>query len=125
MDDDVCVEFAETMLGGPAKTFWENCLETADTRRDPPYTWTEMREILRRKYVPRLYATQVIMDWLDCKQGKRTVSEYIEEFEDYRLRCKKVDDQQMLIAMFARGLNDEPCAEILTQSQLLSMRHII
>ena len=74
MDDDMRVEFAETMLGGPAKIFWENCLEAAAQRDDPPYTWATMTDVLRKKYVPRLYATQSLMDWLDLTQGKRTVS---------------------------------------------------
>ena len=112
----MCVEFADTMLGGPAKIFWGNCLEAAEHRGDPPLAWAEMRETLRKKYVLRLYATQVIMDWLDAKQGKRTVGEYIEEFEDFRMRCRKVEDPQLLIAMFARGLSEEYCAEVLTQN---------
>ena len=48
--------------------------------------------------------------------GKRTVGEYIEEFEDFHMRCRKEEDPQLLIAMFARGLSEEYCAVILTQN---------
>ena len=116
MDDDLCVEYAQTQLGGHAKIFWENCLEAAERQGDPPYTWDAMRDTLRKKYVPRIYSIRLLMKWLDPRQGKRSVSDYIEEFEKYRMRCKYVEEPQLLIAIFARGLIEDACADVLRQN---------
>ncbi|XP_078438327.1 uncharacterized protein LOC144708759 [Wolffia australiana] len=88
MDDDLCVEYAEARLGGQAKIFWKNEKEAARQRRDPPFTWAEMLGKLTDKYVPKLYMTHLMLCWMNLRQGKRKVSEYIVEFEEYRMRCK-------------------------------------
>ena len=88
-------------------------LEAAERRGDPPYTWEAMRDTLRKKYVPRIYSTRLLMKWLDLRQGKHSMSDYIEEFEEYRMPCKYIEEPQLLIAMFVRGLIEDACADIL------------
>ena len=52
MDEDLCIEYAETRRGGHAKIFWE-IERHADYRRGHPITsWTDMAQCLKNKYVP-------------------------------------------------------------------------
>ena len=55
MDDDLCVEYAETRLGGHAKIFWEDERHAAYRRGQPITSWIDMAQRLRNKYVPREY----------------------------------------------------------------------
>ncbi|XP_078435744.1 uncharacterized protein LOC144706597 [Wolffia australiana] len=96
MDDDLCVEYAE--------------------RHDPPFTWAEMSRKLTDKYVPKLYMTHLMLCWMNLRQGKRKVSEYIVEFEEYRMRCKFVDSPQIQIAFFIHGLRQDLGTRVLEQN---------
>ncbi|XP_078437281.1 uncharacterized protein LOC144707900 [Wolffia australiana] len=115
MDDDLCVEYAEVRLGGQAKILWKNEKEAARQRRDPPFTWAEMSRKLTDKYVPKLYMTHLMLGWMNLRQGKRKVSEYIVEFE-YRMRCKFVDSPQIQIAFFIHGLRQDLGTQVLEQN---------
>ncbi|XP_078447579.1 uncharacterized protein LOC144716327 [Wolffia australiana] len=113
MDDDLCVEYAEARLGGQAKIFWKN---EKEKRHDPPFTWAEMSRKLMDKYVPKLYMTHLMLCWMNLRQGKRKVSEYIVEFEEYRMRCKFVDSPQIQIAFFIHGLRQDLGTRVLEQN---------
>ncbi|XP_078441520.1 uncharacterized protein LOC144711407 [Wolffia australiana] len=116
MDDDLCVAYAEARLGGQAKIFWKNEKEAARQRGDPPFSWDEMWRKLKDKYIPKLYMTRLMLRWMDLKQGKRKVSKYIEEFEEYRMRCKFADSPQIQIAFFIHGLRPKLGARVLEQN---------
>ncbi|XP_078434339.1 uncharacterized protein LOC144705478 [Wolffia australiana] len=116
MDDDLCVEYAEARLGGQAKIFWKNEKEAARQRHGPPFTWAEMSRKLTDKYVPKLYMTHLMLCWMNLRQGKRKVSEYIVEFEEYRMRCKFVDSPQIQIAFFIHGLRQDLGTRVLEQN---------
>ncbi|XP_078434877.1 uncharacterized protein LOC144705893 [Wolffia australiana] len=116
MDDDLCVSYAEARLGGQAKFFWKNEKEAARLQGDLPHTWTEMARKLKDKYIPKLYMTRLLLKWMDLKQGRRRVSEYIEEFEEYRMRCKFVESPQIQIAFFVHGLRTDLGVKVLEQN---------
>ena len=107
MDGDLCVEYAETRLGGQAKIFWENECLAAERRGRPIVTWTEMAQKLRAKYVPRQYQMTLFLAWLDIRQGRLSTTEYIEAIEECRMRCRFVEDPRVVIGIFIHGLR--PC----------------
>ena len=104
MDGDLCVEYAETRLGGQAKIFWENECLAAERRGRPIVTWTEMAQKLRAKYVPRQYQMTLFLAWLDIRQGRLSTTEYIEAIEECRMRCRFVEDPRVVIGIFIHGL---------------------
>ncbi|XP_078434274.1 uncharacterized protein LOC144705461 [Wolffia australiana] len=75
-----------------------------------------MSRKLKDMYIPKLYMTRLLLKWMDLKQGKRKVSEYIEDFEEYRMRCKFVDSPQVQIAFFVHGLRPDLGARVLEQN---------
>ena len=87
MDTDLYVEYAEMRLGGQAKIFWENEYLAAERRGLPITTWAEMVQKLRNEYVPRQYEATLFLSWLDLRHGKSPVRDYIQTFEECRMRC--------------------------------------
>ena len=73
MDDDLCVEYAETRLGGHAKIFWEDERHAAYRRGQPITSWIDMAQRLRNKYVPREYESTSFP-----RQGTMPVREHME-----------------------------------------------
>ncbi|XP_078444228.1 uncharacterized protein LOC144713508 [Wolffia australiana] len=75
-----------------------------------------MSRKLTDKYVPKLYMTHLMLCWMNLRQGKHKVSEYIVEFEEYRMRCKFVDSPQIQIAFFIHGLRQDLGTRVLEQN---------
>ena len=127
MDDDLRVEYAETRLGGQAKIFWENECIAAERRGQPIATWAEMARKLRAKYVPRQYQMTFFLSWLDLRQGRMTTTEYIEAFEECRMRCRFVEDPRVVIGVFTHGLHPGLRNEVLkcNPSEVDEAYHII
>ena len=73
MNDDLCVEYAETRLGGHAKIFWEDERHAAYRRGQPITSWTDMAQRLKKKYVPREYESTSFP-----RQGTMPVREHME-----------------------------------------------
>ena len=113
MEDDLCMEYAEMRLGGQAKIFWENESYAALRRGQPIVTWTDMVQKLRNKYVPRQYESTLFLSWLDLRQGKQPVREYIQAFEECRMRCRFVDDPRVVMGIFMHGLTPRLRNEVL------------
>ncbi|CAA7404489.1 unnamed protein product [Spirodela intermedia] len=53
-----------------------------------------MASRLRNKYVPRQYKSMMFLSWLDLRQGKMPVRDYIQAFEECRMRCRFVEDSR-------------------------------
>ena len=73
MDDDLCVEYVETRLGGHAKIFWEDERHAAYRRGQPITSWIDMAQRLRNKYVPREYESTSFP-----RQGPMPIREHME-----------------------------------------------
>ena len=113
MDTDLCVEYAKMRLGRQAKIFWENEYLAAERRGLPITTWAEMVPKLRNKYVPRQYEATFFLSWLDLRQGKSPVRDYIQTFEECRMRCQFVEDPRIVIGLFTHGLTTRLRNEVL------------
>ena len=113
MDDDLCVEYAEMRLGGQAKIYWENESHAAYRQGEPITSWVGMASCLRNKYVPRQYETTLFISWLDLRQGKMPVRDYIQAFEECRMRCRFVEDSRVVLGIFTHGLSPRLRNEVL------------
>ena len=105
MDDDLCVEYTEMRFGGQTKIYWENESHAAYRRGEPITSLVGMASRLRNKYVPRHYETTLFLSWLDLRQGKTHVRDYIQAFEECRMRCHFVEDSRVVLGLFTRGLS--------------------
>ena len=105
MDDDLCVEYVEMRLGRQAKIYWENESHAAYRRGEPITSWVGMASRLRNKYVSRQYETTLFLSWLDLRQAKMPVRDYIQAFEEGRMRCHFVEDSRVVLGIFTHGLS--------------------
>ncbi|GFY95386.1 hypothetical protein Acr_10g0007710 [Actinidia rufa] len=104
LSDDRKVQFAKMKLISRAKLFWQS----TEQRRQPPVTdWVEMKEILREKYLPQSYQSDMLDKWNNLRQGSKPATEYVAQFEEYLMRCDIREDERMTLSRFRQGLNDD------------------
>ena len=72
-----------------------------------------MVQKLRNKYVPRQYEATLFLSWLDLRQGKSPIRDYIQTFEECRMRCRFVEDPRIVIGLFTHGLTTRLRNEVL------------
>ncbi|GFY81098.1 hypothetical protein Acr_01g0009070 [Actinidia rufa] len=77
LSNDRKVRFAKMKLIGRVKLFWQS----TEQRRQPPVTnWVEMKEILKKKYLPQSYQGDMLDKWNNLRQGSKPATEYAYTF---------------------------------------------
>ena len=75
-------------------------------------TWAEMKGRLRTKYVPVNNKSQLIDTWQRIEQKKRSVREYLNEFQELMIACELDEDQLSIISRFKTGLREDIKVEL-------------
>ncbi|XP_040869840.1 uncharacterized protein [Glycine max] len=70
-------------------------------------TWTEMKKVMRKRYVPTSYNRTMRQKLQGLSQGNLTVEEYYKEMEMALLRANIKEDSEDTMARFLNGLNPE------------------
>ena len=98
-----CVEFS-----GYALTWWNQLQENQLLLgRDHIDTWEEMKQAMRRRFVPSQYQRDLRNRLQRLSQGTRTVDEYYKEMELLLVRARIHEDEESKMARFLHGLNNE------------------
>lgn len=61
---------------------------------------------LKEKYLPRPYRSNLLDQWNTLTQGNKLVTDYVAQFDEYKMRYAVVKDVAMTLSRFRRGLND-------------------
>ncbi|VFQ89851.1 unnamed protein product [Cuscuta campestris] len=89
-----------------ASTWWTN---TGTKRRrngkEPVSTWTKMRSLLKKKFLPAEYVRENFSKLQTLKQGSKSVEDYHREFEELFLRCDLQEDDEQTFVLYLFGLN--------------------
>ncbi|XP_022849921.1 uncharacterized protein LOC111372015 [Olea europaea var. sylvestris] len=102
--EDRRVQFASLKLTGTDKLFWESVEDLLERRHAPPVgNWDEMKCRLEEKYLPESYRGDLLDQWNSLMQGSRPVTEYVAQFDEFRMRCQVVEDEVMTLSRF-RGV---------------------
>ncbi|KAK9010369.1 hypothetical protein V6N11_036880 [Hibiscus sabdariffa] len=91
-----------------ALIWWDQLLlSRRRTGEGPVATWTEMKRIIRKRFVPSHYHRELFQKLQNLKQGNRSVEDYFKEMEMAIMRDNIVEDREATMAHFLAGLNTE------------------
>jgi len=95
-------------FSGYALTWWNQIQENQLVLgREHINTWEEMKQVMRRRFVPSSYQRDLRNRLQMLKQGKRSVNEYYKEMELLLVQTGIREDLESKIARFLGGLNEE------------------
>ena len=70
-------------------------------------TWVEMKQIMRKRYVPASYTRDLKFKLQKLSQGSKGVEEYYKEMEVLMIQAKIEEDEEVTMARFLSGLNSD------------------
>ena len=105
-DDEKRCKFAILRLGKSASLWYEG-LKNKRIRADKEKisSWELLKRKLRKRYVPSTHRISIYRRIADFKQGKLSVGEYIDEFENLSLMGEVEEIEEQKMSRFLRGLN--------------------
>nr|XP_043619798.1 uncharacterized protein LOC122591603 [Erigeron canadensis] len=68
-------------------------------------TWSKLKEVMQKRFVPQSYKQDQYLQMNNLKQGSKEVVEYIREFEQLKTRTGVKEAEEHTIARFLGGLN--------------------
>ena len=67
-------------------------------------SWALMKRLMRRRFVPNYYRQEMLMELQSIRQGKKSIEDYVKEFETLMARCDIRESSCESIARFINGL---------------------
>ena len=88
---------------------WWNKLQRERARNEEPLveTWVEMKQIMRKWYVPASYTRDLKFKLQKLSQGSKGIEEYYKEMEVLMIQAKIEEDEEVTMARFLNGLNSD------------------
>ena len=106
--EDRKLKVVANKLKGSAAAYWKYLKNKRVLDGKPPIaTWEKMKSKFMSKFLPPDYEQRLYVQLQNCKQGNRTVEEYIDEFIRLNSRNLLPDNENMQIARFRGGLKRE------------------
>ena len=80
--DDKQVNLVVYKLKGGASAWWDRVqLNCTCERKLPIQSWRRMKRLMADRFLPPNYQQELFRQYQDCRQGTRTINEYMEEFD--------------------------------------------
>nr|XP_027062888.1 uncharacterized protein LOC113689295 [Coffea arabica] len=104
------VEFTDYAI-----VWWEQMATSRRRCGEPPITtWTELKRLMKKRFVPSHYHRDLYQKLQTLTQGQRSVEDYYKDMEISMLRADIQEDREATMARFLSGLR----AEIADQLEL-------
>ncbi|KAF5449708.1 hypothetical protein F2P56_030125 [Juglans regia] len=111
--EDRRVQFVSLKLTSTAQLFWKSVEDLLERHHAPPVgSLEEMKRSLQEKYLPQSYRGNLLDQWNALTQGNWPVTEYVTQFDEFRMRCHIVEDEAMTLSRFRQGLKDDLRCEL-------------
>ncbi|XP_074293100.1 uncharacterized protein LOC141620018 [Silene latifolia] len=106
LDDDKRCKFAILKLSKGA-SLWYEAMKAKRVRegKEKIDSWVSLKHKLRKRYVPSTHRLSTYRRIADFRQGKLSVSEYLDEFQNLAIMGELEEIEEQKIARFLRGLN--------------------
>ena len=103
--DDKQVCLVAYKLKGGASAWWDRVqLNRTRERKLPIRSWRRMKRLMADWFLPPDYQQELFKQYQDCRQGTRTVNEYMEEFDRLANRNDLEETEDQRISRFIHGL---------------------
>ncbi|KAG7572474.1 Zinc finger CCHC-type superfamily [Arabidopsis suecica] len=100
------VRVAATEFHDYALSWWDQIVTSRRRNGEYPVeTWTEMKTIMRKRFVPSHYHRELHQRLRRLTQGHRLVEEYYQDMEKLMLRADISEDREATMSRFLGGLN--------------------
>src|SRR6266540_4235861 len=100
------MQYAAQMLQGPAGAWYATFLAMQPAKHQ--LTWTELRQAFRAHYIPASLMKLKQREFLDLKQGGKSVMEYMQAFNQLaQYASTHVDSDEKKKDCFLEGLNSK------------------
>ena len=76
-------------------------------RERPIDTWEEMKEIMRKRFIPSHYHRELYQRLQNLSQGSKSVEDYHKEMEIAMIKANVEEDREATMGQFLNGLNRE------------------
>ncbi|XP_016732773.1 uncharacterized protein [Gossypium hirsutum] len=100
------VKLAVIEFSDYAMVWWDQL--TTSRRRNgeqPISSWTEMKAVMRKRFIPSYYYRELYQKLQNLTQGNRSVEDYFKEMEIAMIRANVDEDREATMARFLVGLN--------------------
>ena len=88
-----------------ASIWWtEHCHTNAENM---PKTWSELKIIMRGRFVPKYYINDLLRKLQCLKQGSNTVEEYYNDLQLTLFHCGLEESEDVIMDIFWDGLNHD------------------
>eukprot|EP00256_Glycine_max_P069745 XP_025984340.1 uncharacterized protein LOC106798810 [Glycine max] len=106
LDDEKRCKYAILKLSKSASLWYEG-LKARRTRdgKEKIHSWESLKKKLRKRYVPSNHRLNLYKKIAILVQGKMSVTEYIDEFENLCLMGEVEENEEQKMSRFLRGLN--------------------
>ncbi|XP_074306030.1 uncharacterized protein LOC141641258 [Silene latifolia] len=106
LDDEKSCKYAILKLSRGASLWYEGLkARRARAGKGKITSWESLKSKLRKRYVPTTYRLTTYHKIVDLNQGRLSVLEYINEFENLALMGELEESEEMKMSRFLRGLN--------------------
>ncbi|XP_052886928.1 uncharacterized protein LOC128295407, partial [Gossypium arboreum] len=86
--------------------WWEQLTTSRRCNGERPIsTWTEMKAVMRRRFIPAYYHRELHQKLQNLTQGSKSVEDYYKEMEIEMIRADVQEDPEATMARFLAGLN--------------------
>ena len=97
------VEFTDYAI-----VWWEQVVTSRRRCGEPPITtWTELKRLMKKRFVPSHYHRDLYQKLQTLTQGQRSVEDYYKDMEISMLRADIQEDREATMARFLSGLRVE------------------
>jgi len=110
--------------GGAAAWWDQTTANRAKFQRRPITTWDKLKKLLKERFLPVEFQSILYTQYLKCKQGQRTVTEYTEEFHRLGARNNLMESEEQQMARYIAGLKSNLQEKVFLQSHMSLMKAI-
>ncbi|XP_019235260.1 PREDICTED: uncharacterized protein LOC109215615 [Nicotiana attenuata] len=119
------VKLAVVEFSDYASIWWKKLTRDRQQDGEPPIaTWTEMKRIMRKRFVPSHFQRDLQLRLQTLKQGTMTVDEYFKAMDMAMIQANCMEEEEATMARFLNDLNRE-IADVVEIQQYVTIDELV